>query len=220
MGYLDNREITVDAILTRKGREMMAKGEDVRMTHFALADDEIDYTLWNPDHPQGSNFYGKAIEEMPIVEAVPDERRMMRSKLVTLPRKTVRIPQVKVPKESITLEAGQADVVIPSTTNYKDGNTTYGYTAVLSDADAAVLEVVEPSLSTKKLDTMEDDEGQSVTLVGKSFRVRSKSGIAATKTATVTIYGNETGGSTTMTVNVRPQNLETGLNDTDTSVLP
>ena len=59
MGYLNNSSVTVDAILTKKGRELLAEGRDsFRITQFAIADDEIDYDLWNPDHPLGSNYYG------------------------------------------------------------------------------------------------------------------------------------------------------------------
>ena len=64
MGYLNNQVVTIDAILTRKGRELLAKGDgSFNITQFALADDEIDYTLYNPNHPSGSNYYGEAIEE-------------------------------------------------------------------------------------------------------------------------------------------------------------
>ena len=43
MGVLDNTSVTVDAILTKKGREKLAKGEgQFRITKFALGDDEID----------------------------------------------------------------------------------------------------------------------------------------------------------------------------------
>jgi len=59
MGYLDNSIVTVDAILTKKGRELLARGDgSFKITQFALADDEIDYTLYNPLHPSGSAFYG------------------------------------------------------------------------------------------------------------------------------------------------------------------
>jgi hypothetical protein len=53
MGYLNNSVVTVDAILTTKGRELLAQG-NFNITQFALADDEIDYTLYNPNHPSGS----------------------------------------------------------------------------------------------------------------------------------------------------------------------
>jgi len=59
MGFLNNTVVTVDAILTRKGRELLAKNDgSFRITQFALADDEIDYTLYNPNHPSGSSFFG------------------------------------------------------------------------------------------------------------------------------------------------------------------
>ena len=49
MGYLNNQVVTVDAILTKKGRELLAKGEgNFKITQFALSDDEVDYTMYNP----------------------------------------------------------------------------------------------------------------------------------------------------------------------------
>ncbi len=57
MGYLDNSSVTVDAILTLKGRELLAKGGDAfKITQFALGDDEIDYSLWNPKARNGSHY--------------------------------------------------------------------------------------------------------------------------------------------------------------------
>ena len=48
MGYLDNSIVTVDAILTKKGRELLARGDgSFKITQFAVSDDEIDYTLYN-----------------------------------------------------------------------------------------------------------------------------------------------------------------------------
>jgi len=52
MGYLDNTSITVDAILTKKGRQKLASGQSLNITKFALGDDEIDYTLYEPAHPR------------------------------------------------------------------------------------------------------------------------------------------------------------------------
>ena len=98
MGYLDSTTVTIDAILTKKGRELLAKGRSqFNITKFALADDEVDYDLWNPSHPKGIDYFGTVIENMPITEAVPDETQNMKSFLVTLPRKTVRIPIVNKP---------------------------------------------------------------------------------------------------------------------------
>ena len=54
MGYLSNTTITVDSILTKKGRELLARGDgSFKITQFSVSDDEIDYTLYNPTHPSG-----------------------------------------------------------------------------------------------------------------------------------------------------------------------
>ena len=93
MGFLDNTSITVDAILTKKGRELLARGKnEFKISKFALSDDEIDYTLWDVTHPNGTNYYGEVIENMPLLEASPDENQIMRYKLTTLPKNTTKMP--------------------------------------------------------------------------------------------------------------------------------
>jgi len=78
MSYLQNTSVIVDAILTKKGRELLARNDgSFRITQFSLADDEIDYTLYNPSHPSGSAFYGEAIEAMPILQAYPNDSEIM-----------------------------------------------------------------------------------------------------------------------------------------------
>lgn len=217
MGYLSNSEITVDAILTKKGRELLAKGQsDFKIAYFALSDDEIDYSLWNVDHPLGSAYYGKIIEDMPVTEAVPDETQNMKFKLVTLPKKTVRIPIVSVANSTLVLESGQSSIVTPDTLNYKDGNSSYGYTCILSDSDVCAISVETTSLATDAITpapTNIFDTNQSVKLIGKSFRIVAKPQLTASKTATLTIIGNETGGSTTVniTVNQQPTNFNAGI---------
>ena len=68
MGYLNNTVVTVDAILTDTGRQLLAQNDgQFRITQFALADDEIDYTLYNPTHPSGSAYYWEAIQNMPFL---------------------------------------------------------------------------------------------------------------------------------------------------------
>ena len=92
MGYLNNQVITIDAILTTKDRELLARNDGTfRITQFALSDDEIDYTLYNPTHPSGSAYYGEAIENLPLLEAFPSETQIMKYKLVTLPRGTAKL---------------------------------------------------------------------------------------------------------------------------------
>ena len=137
MGYLNNGVVTVDAILTKKGRELLARGDgSFKVTQFALADDEIDYTLYNPSHPSGSQFYGQAIENMPLLEAFPDETKIMKYKLATLPRGTAKLPLVNTGYSSITLKQGASLAITPETLNYLGSTSTFesgGYTAIVAD---------------------------------------------------------------------------------------
>ena len=221
MGYLDNTSITVDAILTKQGREILAKGADeFKITQFALADDEIDYSLWNPAHSLGSNYYGIAIDNMPLIEAIPDETQTMKYKLVTLRKSTTRIPVITVPNSTITLVAGGDAVdVSPNTSNFEGGNSTLGYTAILSNSDVAFLEVgtaVKSVLmqgATVPTFVGDDESAQSVSAVGFSFRVVAKNQPIQSKTATLTIIGNETGGRATVTVTVNKQQVATSGGD-------
>ena len=137
MGYLDNSIVTVDAILTKKGRELLARGDgSFKITQFALADDEIDYTLYNPSHPSGSALYGEAIENMPLLEAFPDETQIMKYKLTTLPRGTSKLPVLDLGVTSITLRQGASIAITPQTLNYLGATSifeTQGYTATIAD---------------------------------------------------------------------------------------
>lgn len=111
MGYLSNNgTVTVDAILTKKGRELLAKGDGkFRITQFALADDEIDYDLWNPNHGGGSAYYGVVIENTPITEAVPDETQSMKYKLISLPKGTISIPFLQTETGATSFSFNNAD---------------------------------------------------------------------------------------------------------------
>jgi hypothetical protein len=137
MGYLNNQVVTVDAILTKKGRELLAKNDgSFRITQFALSDDEIDYTLYNPTHPSGSAFYGEAIENMPLLEAFPIETQIMKYKLATLPRGTAKLPVLDLGYGAITLQQGASITVTPQTLNYLGNAQTFetsGYTCTVSD---------------------------------------------------------------------------------------
>lgn len=94
MGYLSNNELTVDAILTKAGRAKLAAGQQLGIVKFALADDEIDYTLYEPAHPLGSAYYDYAIKNIPVIEASPDETQSMRFKLFTGPTGLTVVPKI------------------------------------------------------------------------------------------------------------------------------
>ena len=137
MGYLNSTTVTVDAILTKKGRQLLAANDgSFIITQFALSDDEVDYTTYNPNHPSGSAFYGEAIEAMPVIEAFPDETQIMKYKLLTLPRGTAKLPVIDIGYASITLKQGASLSITPQTLNYLGATSTFessGYTATIAD---------------------------------------------------------------------------------------
>ena len=136
MGYLNNQVVTVDAILTKKGRELMAKGDgSFKIEQFALSDDEVDYTLYNPNHPSGSAYYGEAIENMPLLEAFPDETQMMKYKLVSLARGTALMPTLQLSAQSLQIVNGAQFDLRASTINYLAGQSQEpsGYQFTISD---------------------------------------------------------------------------------------
>ncbi len=218
MGYLNNSSITIDAILTKKGRELLARGRDeFVITQFALADDEIDYDLYNPEHPSGTAFYGAAIENLPMLEALPDETQMMKHKLVTLPKGTARIPVVSVGQSSITLQSNQTTIIKPDTVNFSGGNRQFGYTAILSDSDVAEIRATQTvgsdGASASVPQFIGDSEAaQSVTIQGMEFEIIAKEQFDSNKTATIVIIGNETGGRVSVDLTVKKLSVSTVAN--------
>ena len=199
MGYLDNSVVTVDAILTTKGRQLLAQG-NFNITQFALADDEIDYTLYNPNHPSGSAYYGEAIENMPLLEAVPQETQMMKYKLVTLPRGTARLPILDLGYTSITLKQGANLSITPQTLNYLGGNTfeTSGYTATISDA--RLFNTFEGvGIETQQAQAL----NQTVTLGTSVAKSVVGSTINLKATTVNTLFGSNTQLSATLTIEGR-----------------
>jgi len=195
MGYLDNSSITVDAILTKKGRELLSKGRDFFViSQFALADDEVDYELWNPAHPLGSDYYGIIIENMPIVEAVTDENYSLRYKLLTLPKNTIKIPIVSTNPGSITIEEGNQTQIITCTT--ANGTNTLGYTVTLLNSDAAniVGDGNGVANNTDVVGANEDRRSVSIS-TGSTFTLTSKILADNVNISTkLIVVGNETGG--------------------------
>ncbi len=207
MGFLNNTNITVDAVLTKKGRELLAKGENqFNITKFALADDEVDYRLWDVTHPNGSDFYGNVIESMPLLEAFPDENHVMRYKLVTLPKSTQAMPILEVAQSSVTLRRlNSVSIINPSTQNGSDD--TLGYTFILHNQSMARLRVragaqVSATGTTVPFFLDEDDLPNSISVVGKSVEIRPKR-LTRTQTTQLTIVGNETAATTTINLTVR-----------------
>lgn len=199
MGYLDNSVVTVDAILTKKGRELLARGDgSFKITQFALADDEIDYTLYNPSHPSGSALYGEAIENMPLLEAFPDETQIMKYKLTTLPRGTSKLPVLDLGYSSIALKQGASVAITPQTLNYLGATSIFetdGYTATI--ADVRVLN----SFSGVGINTEEAERLNQGSIVGTNVsKTVIGTTINLTATSVNTLFGSRTQLQTTVTV--------------------
>jgi len=199
MGYLNNAVITVDAILTNKGRELLARGDgSFKITQFALSDDEIDYTLYNPTHPSGSAFYGEALEGMPLLEAFPETTQNLRYKLITLPRGTAKMPVLDVGLTQITLKQGASLVVTPQTLNYLGNSQVFeasGYTAII--ADVRTMNVFEGvGINTTQATNLNSSQtlgtNVSKTVVGTSINL--------TATTVNTLFGTNTELNTTLTL--------------------
>jgi hypothetical protein len=199
MGYLSNQVVTVDAILTKKGRELLAKGDgSFKITQFALADDEVDYTLYNPDHPNGSAYYGEAIEAMPLLEAFPDETQIMKYKLTTLPRGTAKLPVLDLGYAAIRLKQGASLAITPQTLNYLGASSAFessGYVATI--ADARVLS----NFNGVGINTPEATALNSTTTLGTNVS-KTVIGTSLNLTATTvnTLFGTNTQLQTTITV--------------------
>ena len=214
MGFLDNTTITVDAILTKKGRELLARGDgSFRPTQFALADDEMNYALYNPDHPSGSAYYGEALEALPLLEAFSDETQTMKYKLVTLPRGTARMPILSIGQSTIILKQGESKTITPETLNYLGNNIANepgGYTAIISDV-RAMSEFTGQGINTEEADRLNALEtvgtNVSKTVLGNSFTLKATTvntlfGTRTSIQTTVTFVGRDSGARITVPVTI------------------
>jgi hypothetical protein len=202
MSYLSSTSVVVDAILTKKGRELLSRNDgSFRITQFSLADDEVDYGLYNPNHPSGSAFYGEAIENMPILQAYPNDQEIMKYKLITLPRGTAKLPILDIGYSSITLKQGASLSITPQTLNYLGANSTFeqsGYIATIADV-RTMSTFTGVGLNTPEANTL-----NSTTTVGTNVS-KTVIGTTINLTATTvnTLFGSNTTIYTTMTITGR-----------------
>ena len=219
MAILNPTIVTVDAILTTKGRELLARNDgSFQITQFSLADDEIDYTLYNPNQPSGSAFYGEAIEAMPIIQAFPEDTQMMRYTLTTLPRGTSRLPVVSLGYNTIVLKQGASLTITPQTLNYLGATSTFeanGYIATIADirllssfqgtgittttvtaANAAALNTTVGTVLSKS------EIGTSFTLTGTTVNTLFGTTLSTLAT-TITVVGRDSGARITIPINIQ-----------------
>ena len=190
MGFLDNSTITVDAILTKRGREILSQGGNFKITKFALSDEEIDYSLYDTTHPNGTDSYGAVIENISLLEASPNKSEF-KSYLVNT---TLAGAKLTVAATSYSdLDKGDTVTIEPVTTGQFKGEN---YNFIIDNTSIIGIneENVRKTFTAKKL-----------TLVAKSFRTPSTGG-----TATVSVTGLDSSLTTTITINVNADTEGTG----------
>jgi hypothetical protein len=214
MGYIANDNIIIDAILTKKGRELLSRQDgSFQITQYSLSDDEIDYTMYNPNHPSGSAFFGEAIEHMPILEAIPDETQIMKYKLVTLSRGTSKLPVINVGYSAISLKQGASITITPQTLNYLGAVSTFepsGYVITVNDnrllSTFSATGIDTTGLSVNGIQTSGTNLsisqiGTSFTLVGTTINTlfgTTKSSI----NTTMLVQGRDSGASITIPLTI------------------
>ncbi len=178
MGFLDNSTVTVDAILTRRGRQILSQGGNFAISKFALSDEEVDYTLYDVTHPNGTDSYGSVIENMNLLEAVPN-RAGFNSFLVNQ-----SLAGAKLQIDSLTysnVEQQTPISIAPATV----GGPEETYTFSISNLNIIRFDG-SPAQKSK---------------IGKDVKINAQS-ISEAGTATVRIVGNQTGLANVISVQV------------------
>jgi len=152
MGFLDNSgDIILDAVLTDLGRKRLAEG-NFQITKFALGDDEIDYGLYDKNHPSGSAYYDLSILQTPVLEAFTNNMSSMKSRLISytsndlLYLPIIQLNETMAPLDSVSnayiiavdLETANAltsngTLSIATNTGYFNGNEINGGGWVIAD---------------------------------------------------------------------------------------
>ena len=195
MGFLDSTSVTVDAILTRKGRELLAKGEgEFKITRFSLSDDEVDYGLYDTTHPNGSNFYGAVIENISLLEAFPSGK--VQYFLINGEGNVTGV--INMDTSARTYNGGQIDVFTPSTQNVTDdayiftlGNSTVGTLIGLGVGGSGEGDATEGSTYT------------SVIVRGSSCRFQAAQNLEKDYNSTITIMGVTSRATATINITVK-----------------
>lgn len=214
MAFLNSNVVVIDAILTTKGRELIARGDgSFAITQFALADDEINYAQYNPNHPSGSAFYGEAIMASPVNEAFPNDTQMLKYKLVTLPAGTSKLPVISVGYDKITLKQGASLAITPETLNYLTTGKAYepsGYIVTVADSrllstftgigiDTTVLG--DQTLNTiATANVSKSQVGTSFTLVGTT--INTLFGSKTSLQSQITVIGRDSGARKTIPLTI------------------
>jgi len=209
MGYLDNSTIVVDAILTKHGRKLLASGEGLNITYFTLSDTGIDYTLWNPDHPSGSAYYGEAIENLPNLEALPNAAYFMRNNLITLGRDVTTLPYVTLGGVGVGASVshnfgGGNDPMNGNSPDLKNASETLGWQIIVPDSTLInVIGWTSIDISGTAQQYLNDQEIQNARVYEHTAQIPpvsiTRNATTQTRSTTITFISKSTGAYKHMT---------------------
>jgi len=178
MAFLDNSgDIILDAVLTDTGRKRMAQG-NFRITHFALGDDEIDYGLYNKNHPSGSAYFDLEILQTPVFEAFTQANANINHGLLTINSEEVLyLPTLAVNTKTANVPAllDNTGVFYVATNTETQGKIpTSTYTILESSATPGGMLVIESGLATGEIAGTADNRTSylaSLGLIDDSYSV-------------------------------------------------
>ena len=200
MGLLDSSTLTVNAMLTTRGRELLSNEGSVDITHFALGDEEIDYSLYDRKHPAGTNEFGRILENTTLLEASPN-----RSKLNSyLHTDVIDITDIKLPKLNYSRVHWDAEIGVRPETIGTAEQITEDYTFTIQNTN--VIRFNRYFIQGKPWTSSGDlRSGKIDTWIAKGITVKAKT-INPGATTTVTVKGNVSGITkvVSMTVQANP----------------
>ena len=130
MGFQDNSgDIIFDVVLTDEGRRRLAKGDgSFKITHFALGDEEINYSLFVRN--TGSAYQDLQILQTPVLEAFTNNTSTMKTKLITITENnTLYLPILKLNEnQGNTGMHSDGAFIIAADRNTEDNNGNYATT--------------------------------------------------------------------------------------------
>ena len=208
MGFLDNSSITVDAILTTRGREILSRGGNFDVTKFALSDEEIDYTMYDSTHPDGTNSFGLMINNTSVLEATPN-RSNLTSFLVNSSQigSNIFLPQT----DWTNLHWDTIFNIVPITTGTTEEEAE-DYTFTIQNTSIVKFYRFYTAVS----EPWQTVSGSTKLVVGRGIQFRSQS-INLAATTTITVRGNVSGITKVATVQVRP-NPDSSVSPVDSTV--
>lgn len=187
MGYLSSSTSVITAILTERGKQLLAEQpENFKIVKFALSDDEIDYYLSSA-----------SIAALQLAE--PNTKsNAIQSRLITQPFGSTNVGVIQLSSDEIIISGTASTNVVISTINSSDPN---GYTIVL-DTSEVLLEAVDLVSSTDSvLPTNLGDVAAQLLVVKTTFKLTGTNQ-TGTQIYYVRVVGNNSGASTRVKITV------------------